>query len=154
MKKGRKCVILCLLVTAVFVMPISAFDREISDNELKDSCNVTAYLNGGWLEERDGVKILHVSGTNYEMGYQHGYLLREEIQEREIFLSLKLRPQWIVKKMLDIALSFKKDIIIFVHFVQEDICEDICPQIVENLRELGIKVISYNKKHTIQKIVF
>ena len=80
-------------------------------------------------------------------------MLGEEIQEREIFLSLKLRPQWIVKKMLDLALSFKKDIIIFVHFVQEDICEDICPQVVENLRELGVKVISYNKKHTIQKII-
>ena len=80
-------------------------------------------------------------------------MLGEEIQEREIFLSLKLRPQWIVKKMLDLALSFKKDIVIFVHFVQEDICEDICPQIVDNLRELGVKVISYNKKHTIQKII-
>ncbi len=81
-------------------------------------------------------------------------LLTEEIQEREIFLSLKLRPQWIVKKMLDLASSFEKDLVFFVHFVQEDICEDICPQIVENLRELGIKVISYNKKHTIQKVIF
>ncbi|NVM36673.1 MAG: hypothetical protein HWN81_13845 [Candidatus Lokiarchaeota archaeon] len=81
-------------------------------------------------------------------------MLGEEIQEREIFLSLKLRPQWIVKKMLDLALSFKKDIVVFVHFVQEDICEDICPQVVENLRELGVKVISYNKKHLIQKIIF
>ncbi len=81
-------------------------------------------------------------------------MLGEEIQEREIFLSLKLRPQWIVKKMLDLAKSFKKEITIFVHFVQEDICEDICPQVVENLRELGVKVISYNKKHTIQKIIF
>ena len=81
-------------------------------------------------------------------------MLGEEIQEKEIFLSLKLRPQWIVKKMIDLALSFKKDTVIFVHFVQEAICEDICPQIVENLRELGIKVISYNKKHTIQKIIF
>ncbi|MFX1595773.1 MAG: hypothetical protein ACFFBK_06890, partial [Promethearchaeota archaeon] len=80
-------------------------------------------------------------------------MLGEEIQEKEIFLSLELRPQWIVKKMLDIAYSFKKDTIFFVHFVQEDICEDICPQIVENLRELGVKVISYNKKHTIQKII-
>jgi len=81
-------------------------------------------------------------------------MLAEEIQEREIFLSLKLRPQWIVKKMLDLALSLEKDVIVFVHFVQEDICEDICPQIVENLRELGVKVISYNKKHLIQKIIF
>jgi len=81
-------------------------------------------------------------------------MLGEEIQEREIFLSLKLRPQWIVKKMLDLALSYKKDTVTFVHFVQEDICEDICPQVVENLRELKVKVISYNKKHTIQNIIF
>jgi hypothetical protein len=81
-------------------------------------------------------------------------MLSEEIQQKEIFLSLKLRPQWIVKKMLDLCKKSKKEAVSFVHFVQEDICEDICPQIVENLRDLGVKVISYNKKHTIQNIVF
>ncbi len=39
-------------------------------------------LEGGWIEERDGITILHVSGTNYEMGYQHGFLLKKEIQAR------------------------------------------------------------------------
>jgi len=81
-------------------------------------------------------------------------LLGEEIQEKEIFLSLKLRPQWIVKKMLDIANNCEGKEILFIHFVQEDICEDICPQVVENLRELEVKVISYNKKHLVQNIVF
>lgn len=81
-------------------------------------------------------------------------MLSEEIQEKEIFLSLKLRPQWIVKKMLDFANRFDNEVVSFVHFVQEDICEDICPQIVANLRELGVKVISYTKKHTIQNIIF
>jgi hypothetical protein len=38
-------------------------------------------LDDGWLEKRDGITILHVSGTNYEMGYQHGYLLKNEIGE-------------------------------------------------------------------------
>ena len=38
-------------------------------------------LNGGWVEEQDNITILHVSGSNYEMGYQHGYLLQEEVQE-------------------------------------------------------------------------
>jgi hypothetical protein len=38
-------------------------------------------LDGGWLEEIDGVKILHVSGSNYDMGYQHGYLLKDDIDE-------------------------------------------------------------------------
>jgi len=28
----------------------------------------------GFLEERDGLKILHVKGSAYEMGYQHGVL--------------------------------------------------------------------------------
>ena len=36
-------------------------------------------INGGWLEEIDGVKILHLSGSHYDMGYQHGYLLKDEI---------------------------------------------------------------------------
>jgi hypothetical protein len=81
-------------------------------------------------------------------------MLGEEIQEREIFLSLKLRPQWIVKKMLDLAKKYEKDVVVFVHFVQEDICEDICPQVTQQLRELNVKVISYNKKHIIQQIEF
>jgi hypothetical protein len=81
-------------------------------------------------------------------------MLSEEIQQKEIFLSLKLRPQWIVKKMLDLCKGIKKETVSFVHFVQEDICEDICPQVVENLRDLGVRVISYNKKHTIQNVVF
>lgn len=81
-------------------------------------------------------------------------MLSEEIQEKEIFLSLKLRPKWIVKKMLDFASSFENEVVSFVHFVQEDICEDICPQVVSDLRNLGVKVISYTKKHTIQNIIF
>lgn len=83
-------------------------------------------------------------------------MLAEEIQEKEIFLSLKLRPQWIVKKMLDLARHHKidNDTISFIHFIQEDICEDICPQVTEHLRDLGVKVISYNKKHTVQNIIF
>jgi hypothetical protein len=38
-------------------------------------------LEGGWVEEVDGVTILHTSGTHYEMGYQHGSLLKEKIDQ-------------------------------------------------------------------------
>ena len=38
-------------------------------------------LDGGWLEERDNITILHVNGSFYQMGYQHGYLLKDEVQE-------------------------------------------------------------------------
>ena len=44
-------------------------------------------LNGGWYEEIDGVKILHVSGTYYDMGYQHGYLLKDMVVENHRALS-------------------------------------------------------------------
>ncbi|MDQ1257718.1 MAG: hypothetical protein QG656_2324, partial [Candidatus Hydrogenedentes bacterium] len=31
----------------------------------------------GYVEEIDGTTVLHVKGSPYEMGYQHGALLRE-----------------------------------------------------------------------------
>jgi len=81
-------------------------------------------------------------------------MLNLELQEKENYLSLTLRPMWIVKKMLDIAKNYKEEEVSFAHFVQQDICEDICSQVVEQLRELNVKVIQYNKKHTIKNIVF
>ncbi|QDV36627.1 C45 family autoproteolytic acyltransferase/hydolase [Tautonia plasticadhaerens] len=40
----------------------------------------------GFLEEIDGRRVLHVSGSPYEMGYQHGRLLRDEIGTLTRFL--------------------------------------------------------------------
>lgn len=63
------------------------------------------YLEGGWIEERNGVKILHISGSHYEMGYQYGYLLKDELIEniRAIleFSDKKGYPfNWLVNKWL------------------------------------------------------
>ena len=52
--------------------------------------SITLYnpSTGGWIEEYDNFKILHVNGSNYEMGYQHGLLLSEEMGENyRAFLS-------------------------------------------------------------------
>ena len=35
----------------------------------------------GWLETIDGYAVLHLKGTPYEMGYQHGALLKESVKE-------------------------------------------------------------------------
>lgn len=35
----------------------------------------------GWLELIDGYPVLHLKGTPYEMGYQHGCLLKERLQQ-------------------------------------------------------------------------
>ena len=34
----------------------------------------------GYVEQIEGTTVLHVKGTPYEMGYQHGALLRKEVQ--------------------------------------------------------------------------
>ena len=81
-------------------------------------------------------------------------MLREEIQEKEIYISLRLRPQWIVKKMLDVAKNLPIEEVSFLHLVQADICEDICNQVTEQLRELNVKVVQYTKKHNIINIEF
>ena len=40
----------------------------------------------GFLEEVDGYKVLHLKGTPYEMGYQQGALLKDDINELVRFL--------------------------------------------------------------------
>src|SRR3954464_15494725 len=40
----------------------------------------------GFLEEVDGYRVLHVKGTPYEMGYQQGALLRDDIRESVHYL--------------------------------------------------------------------
>lgn len=37
-------------------------------------------LDGGWLEERDGITILHLNGEYYDMGFFHGSVLKDEIK--------------------------------------------------------------------------
>lgn len=80
-------VIVCFLV---FTASVSGFvtgeTYQINNDTSQD--NSYKLLEGGWLEEKDGVKILHIGGSHYEMGYQHGYLLKEEcLENMRAFLS-------------------------------------------------------------------
>jgi isopenicillin-N N-acyltransferase-like protein len=45
-----------------------------------------ARCGAGFLEEVDGYRVLHVKGEPYEMGYQQGALLRDDIRELVRFL--------------------------------------------------------------------
>jgi hypothetical protein len=53
----------------------------ITEQQKKLAPTQTSILDGGWVEEQDNITILHVSGTHYEMGYQHGFLLQEKVQQ-------------------------------------------------------------------------
>jgi len=54
------------LITAIKIK--QPYDKKYDINNL---------LEGGWLEEKDSFKILHISGSHYEMGYQYGYYLKD-----------------------------------------------------------------------------
>ena len=45
-----------------------------------------ARCGAGFLEEVDGYKVLHVKGSPYEMGYQQGALLKDDVRQLVRFL--------------------------------------------------------------------
>jgi isopenicillin-N N-acyltransferase-like protein len=52
----------------------------------------------GWLEQVDGALVLHLKGTPYEMGYQHGALLRDHVrQNMHHLLEVKAREFTLVQ---------------------------------------------------------
>ncbi len=67
-----------LALPILFYVPVA----EMGGVHLNDAkITKTKTISGGWLEERGGVKVLHVSGSHYDMGYQHGFLLKNETRE-------------------------------------------------------------------------
>lgn len=69
----------------------------------------------GFLEEIDGYRVLHLKGSPYEMGYQHGALLKEHIQgnvdylfnvkakeKRLKFLGVELDAKQLIKMIVGI----------------------------------------------------
>ena len=45
-----------------------------------------ARCGAGFLEDNNGYRVLHLKGTPYEMGYQQGALLRDDIRENVHYL--------------------------------------------------------------------
>lgn len=48
---------------------------------MKYNSKIIKTYGKGFLEENNGIKVLHISGKPYERGYQHGFLLTKEISE-------------------------------------------------------------------------
>ncbi len=51
----------------------------------------------GWLETINGYKVLHLKGSPYEMGYQHGALLKNSIKENLEYMIKVRGDQALVK---------------------------------------------------------
>jgi len=67
--------------SALFLVVVLGTDS-LSRGETK----TLARCGAGYLEQVDGYRVLHVKGQPYEMGYQQGALLRDDIRENVRFL--------------------------------------------------------------------
>lgn len=78
MRKWMAAFMLMLMVCSTSCMP----SEHSMDFDHAAASDTPSYAGGGgWLEERDGMKILHLAGSHYEMGYQHGMLLKNETRQ-------------------------------------------------------------------------
>jgi hypothetical protein len=61
---------------------------------------ILAKAKVGWTEDGK-VRVLYVSGTPYERGYQHGVLLRKEVQDNLLSMHKKLLDKFRFEELLD-----------------------------------------------------
>jgi hypothetical protein len=74
----RKLFIICICLCCFFPIAQSSI---IFHNQKTLPSYQASLLSGGWIELQDNITILHVSGSHYQMGYQHGYLLKDKVQQ-------------------------------------------------------------------------
>ena len=48
--------------------------------------NSKRYFNEAWMEKKENINVLHLKGSPYDVGYQHGVLMREEIKNGAVKL--------------------------------------------------------------------
>jgi len=103
-------ILVCIMLIAVAIPAVGTTEVLIN----RESNVITGDpLDGGWIEERDGVTILHLDGSSYEMGYQHGSLLKDEIKE-----NMRMIGAWFEKK------GFSYDVFLEIW----DVMKDFLPQ--------------------------
>ena len=77
---NKKITVFCLC-TLLISISVNAKILEPSnvENFTGDNIEKNNIINNGWMEESNGVKVLRLNGSFYEMGYQLGYFLKYEI---------------------------------------------------------------------------
>jgi hypothetical protein len=73
--KNKLIVLLFIVILIFYTLTTAATNVYLKKTNLPS--DEDCILDGAWLKVENGIKILYISGTNYEMGYQLGYLLKE-----------------------------------------------------------------------------
>ena len=69
------------VAAAFLLVVISVSGAFADDSKTAGSTETVARCGKGWLETINGYPVLHLKGTPYEMGYQHGALLRDHCRQ-------------------------------------------------------------------------
>ncbi len=124
---GRVGVLLFLLLLGLAVGPA----RLLADGTLNsagppiisciggENATTVATCGQGWLEQINGYRVLHLKGSPYEMGYQHGVLLRDSVRKNfdtllrikgdetlVEFAGLKVKPRGVIEMIMKVQEPF------------------------------------------------
>jgi len=95
------------LSTSLVTLPSSGTGENNYKNLYTGESSPATYTisssNGGWIEDVDGVTVLHLSGSYYDMGFQHGDLLKDKIRQNlRTQLNYFEQRNWSYDRILDI----------------------------------------------------
>lgn len=77
----RRFPVILILSAAMAIGGVTAVASAQAVPAASASSQTVGRCGKGWLESIDGYLVLHLKGTPYEMGYQHGALLRDHCRE-------------------------------------------------------------------------
>lgn len=88
------------VLLAVCLVSVAAEQRLCADENSASShvSQTVARCGKGWLETIDGYPVLHLKGTPYEMGYQHGALMRDHCRQNMQTILIDKAEKW---KLID-----------------------------------------------------
>ena len=164
--QNLRCLIDFLLTKEIKFISIDLEDRDLNNGknasieklleEIKVPCHrvdIPEYAKGYLYEEisqkEDQLNLLleeylkmpnseSIKGQNLKSWLM---VLEEEIREKKALLKLKLKPMWIVKKILDILRTIESKEIIFVHLS----IGEIFLETARLFKELNINVIALQR---------
>jgi len=103
MKKKIVGIFLCTLLIATGLLPIVNSETKPTWNSIEMKGSSEYLMNGGWYEVKNNITVLHLNGSYYQMGYQHGFLIKERIlQFYRAFLSFFEKNNFSYGQLLDI----------------------------------------------------
>jgi len=91
----------CWLMFFIFV--INLFPVSSSLQESSGDIVIVNLLNDARLEEINGIKVLYICGSNYEMGFQAGYFLKNDyIESRRAWINFVEEKGYCYNDLVDI----------------------------------------------------